>query len=705
MSGQAVGSFIQGVFGGIDARQGWEDRKEDQARRKRADAIIAAQEGRAQSAFDMAQRRDGLALTEYERQLNDEAARRADVIEANRVSQESFDAQQAGLGAVPPTGAQGSTSGALDLSSMDGRVAAGLASAAPPNVSTSTSGQQVPPRVGNLPPEVVAGVAEQLGAVPSPTPMPPTPSAGPAFEAVGRGPAPMPSPAPQQATPAPVPISPPIPRADLEAMVAQGQMMPDPDQALRPYVRTARQGVDAEQLQGRIEAYTPPVENTPAAREEAMARMNGAVLGGVESGMGAVRQAIAPDYNYQFFQPAGAGSDVVEAAKRVPAVASNVLGGVRDFVVDNVASGGAAARDYLADPMTNYLAGVEQIPGSPYSAPDGNAANRAAWSKDAASVIPSPPSFGGTGLGAVRANDPSVQTMQPPAPAATVAPAAENPSEVAVAQVAQTSLATSSPAVAAAVETAPTAVLGALASPDATEAQRTRAAGSFMDHFREVGAPVVINGMLERGDMEGAMKFQEYMDQEASKSAMENWAKATFSAANGDMETFQTAVVEGLNDVNAFGNDVEVVKAGSEFTRDAQDNIIGAVLQLRDTVTGNTFEQVMDGPDDLVALGVHFLSPEVQFDYYRQRAAAMGEAQLGAGKAAETQAAADENTIMDMAKTIFDGSKDAGLTGGTPLTYGEAMVQARDALQQYRTGVMPQGGDLGLGAPPPMYRP
>lgn len=671
MSAGAAGAFINGIFNGIETRHGWDDRKDEKARQKKLDEIAAAREARAAAQDDLSLQSQRMVLSENQRKLAEAAAQRSD---ASAAMAAVTAAQEQGLGAVAPSAPQ------ADLAPLP-----------------------VAPAQTTVAPEVAAigAVLHQQGAkVP---PVPPVAQSQPAQAAQRQG----------QAQPAPV--------QPLQHPVSQ----PEAQQADMGAVRPASPTVDPTRGQ---QVFVPGAgdyllhKNGRAYDVGTGEELTDPGMLGIVKDL-AVRQAaptqppspgmLEPDYNRDFGQSGGAIGDVGEVAKRGLAVAGNVAGKVSQAAdavdqfalrgVDTLNRGIGAVSDYVTgydpgfvplarQPDTGLGAVAPPQPSPAVATPQGAAPNGA------------PAAMGA--LGGNWSNQPSGQTPATPPDQRVVQanPPANAPTAVkGIATTAEVALTDAAPAdVQAAVNSAPPEVLGALQTPGVSEGAKDRATKSFMDHYREVGAPIVMKGMMERGDLQGAMAFQEFLDKDATKAGMEDWAAMAFAGVTGDFDSFADHFVSGYNRLDYFGDDTTIVKAKSGFTRDDNGTINGAILTFKNESTGATFERVFDGPDDFVEMGINFLGPEPAFQAYRDRAAAQSEAQLGAAKeTAKTEVSAEADFVQrvdKLAETLFKASTEE--IGGTPMTYDEARQQAIASLR----------GDNSLGAvaptaaPPILYR-
>jgi hypothetical protein len=171
------------------------------------------------------------------------------------------------------------------------------------------------------------------------------------------------------------------------------------------------------------------------------------------------------------------------------------------------------------------------------------------------------------------------------------------------------------PSVAIAAETAPTAgrgVLGEDGPVKTTEAQRTRAVTSFLDHYAETAVPEIVQFYASRGDIERAEAFETWATSREARGTMESWAKSVHAASIGDDEAF----LDHLGDTfNSFDDGYEVVRDKSGFDRDEEGKIAGATVTFKNTQTGETFERKFEDQADIIEMGIYAMAPERIFDH------------------------------------------------------------------------------------------
>lgn len=332
------------------------------------------------------------------------------------------------------------------------------------------------------------------------------------------------------------------------------------------------------------------------------------------------------------------------------------------------------------------LSGLSEIPGSAYKTirEQASAKLAAMQSPDAGKPIAAG-SAGPTVASAPKAQVP-----------ASAPPLVRGLADTAMKAMAETATPAMQAASASASASMPAPAKGGAKSP----ASQEKYAKGFMDHYMEKGAPMVIEALMKRGEFDKALAFQEFLSRQQTKAGMDDWAKAAFAASTGDMDTFSKHIMSAYNRLDYFGDDTTIVEDQSGFTSDKAGNITGAKITFRDEKTGNTFDQVFSDPNDLVRLGITLLAPEQAFEYYHQQQQAAAQAAMGLTPKEAAESAAKKESEMakrvdDIAKTIYEGSKQ--LDGTYSLTYEEARRQATAAASA------PTGQPVGM--PPVVYRP
>lgn len=232
--------------------------------------------------------------------------------------------------------------------------------------------------------------------------------------------------------------------------------------------------------------------------------------------------------------------------------------------------------------------------------------------------------------------------------------------------------------------------LGAPGSGQMTPAQVNRASADALDHYTSVVAPRLVEEMVKRGDVDRALKYQEFIDQAATKAAMKDWSAAMVAAVDGNMDVFADKIITVYNRLDYYGDDTTIVREKSGFTKDAQGNINGAVLTFKDERTGNTWEQILDDPEQFITMGIAATAPEKAFEHYEAKISAAKEGARGAVKERQQR-------LDDLAKLIFTETNKSALSEDQKISYADAMLQA----QQQIDGA---GQEEPTAAPPPLMR-
>lgn len=221
---------------------------------------------------------------------------------------------------------------------------------------------------------------------------------------------------------------------------------------------------------------------------------------------------------------------------------------------------------------------------------------------------------------------------------------------------------------------------------------REHIVGTWMDQFQEQGMPIIVRGMMERGEYDAAQKMQEWADTAAAKTGLRHWANAGLAASIGDFDAFADNLAAAYNTSGYFDDGYSMIREKSDFIRTPEGDVAGAVVTFRDDATGREFQQQFDSADDLLQAGIQLLSPEAVMEHLLAQQTAQTEALRAAADKAEAEAKDLTRRIDSIAKTIFDSANKNALPGDEGMSYADARAQA--ALQ---LGVEPEG--MAGGAP------
>ncbi|WP_144038988.1 hypothetical protein [Gemmobacter megaterium] len=434
----------------------------------------------------------------------------------------------------------------------------------------------------------------------------------------------------------------------------------------------------------------PGVQPMPEQRPSLGARVKAALKPGAD----AWAKAMQPNYDHQFGQDGGMMGDAAELVTRAPRVAGAVVGGVNEAVdkgvIEPMLGGAANAVNRAINPLVRYATGKEVplVKDAPFG--PGSVIDQLAGSSPPAPDAP---------LGA-RPAPPASLPNDTATPGARLGPTVEAARQKEVAQAAQAV----GPAAAIAVEEAQKAggaPLGASDRKPLSSQQRDRAATSAMDRYTTTVVPKLIEAMVRNGDIDRAVKFQEFMQTAETKRAMKDYVHMVVAAGEQDMETFGRHFIAAYNRLGYYNDGTTIVPEQSRFTMDEAGAVNGAVITFRNEATGDTYERVYDDPNQLYMVGLSAADPLNAFTETAARIKSANEAALGAKKAARDDAKAAEKDrekrIFDVAKMIFEQAGKNVLPGQqSPITFDIALEEARRAF--------PSAGQSAASDPPPLLR-
>jgi hypothetical protein len=182
---------------------------------------------------------------------------------------------------------------------------------------------------------------------------------------------------------------------------------------------------------------------------------------------------------------------------------------------------------------------------------------------------------------------------------------------------------------------------GAAAPPSAESGTRAapKTPGTFMDYYRKVSMPKLIEGYLKNGQPERASQLQSYLDSEDGKGKFKDWASAAQRFAMGDNE----GGFKRLADLNKrLDNNIEL--DGYEEVKDEKTGSAtgGWRVKWKDADTGKAFTQDFDTADDFARTALWAMSPEQQAQARLSEMTAAQKARAEAAAAAR-KAATDFN--------------------------------------------------------------
>lgn len=599
MSGMyGIAGFVEGFMGGVDKRHEWKDRKRNQERQDKLDAMDADMQQRRLKLLDQQIASNDLSMEETRRAAAEAAEMRGVFSGAVDATNASMGADSAAPGAVAVPATPGATSGLPPpMGILPMGIPEGRAKAAPPLMPSAAELREKAAQSGQTAGVVNAPVVGPAGG--------PVPGSGSA--------------------PAATPSTPYMPPRGLPGVFPDGPPAPPvtgayPAAAARPVDNSAADFVAAK-------AGGDPVADFIAMPKKAEAEAE-------------AEKRAADDLELENLRRMRDEDGPVPLAWRKEA--DDAIGKMtreRAAATPPVAITGAAV-----PPTRENAAALKADPKTALSD---------AWQN--------------------ATKPPRIDPMKGKAPA-SARPIVRGLADTA----AEAMAATTSPAMEATAAAASKGLPDTAGKKAPTEATRNKYAGDFMDHYREVGAPMVYEALISKGEFAKADAFRQFLDSDATKAGMENWARAAFAASVGDMDTFADEIMEAYDRLDYFPDGTTIVRDKSGFTRDKAGNITGAKLTFKDEKTGNTFDQVFTDPNDLVRMGITLLAPEQAFEYYFEQQQAAAETARGLQKEQSEADKAQQKRVDDAAKLIFENSKD--ISGIPQISYGEAVRQAQEQL-------------------------
>lgn len=657
MSGAAYGisGFVDGFMGGRNQRNAWEDRKLDRARQERLDGESTEEHRARMRAYDR-QESDWRKSREDQQRLADAALKQYDlehgIAPEGGAGIEPLGVTATATGAVAPQIPLPPVAGASPLPHPGQTMAAPPAAAAPqaaPAPSASLSTMSAPPIAAPQPMTGPAGGPAPIGAMP----MQAGPQALPGMSGPAGGP--MPMGVAGQAADAPAAQTGPDPSMGRIVAIpgSNEQILLRPDGSVY-WLSTGLRETDESVINAVKEIAVPlQVLPKPAAQQGGLsqAEKDARLKAALDMDIGMIKM---PDRNTNYSHNWGESlvKDGREAQNRAGAMVYNGIGAVADTVNSgiNLVSGGInSAADYVAG---------RDVPNIP--------------------MIQPTPRMGATAPQAANPSDASGGVTSSPGVAAQ--PAAADAAEKQATQGAIQVTATAAPA------------MGVKPGEKITPAQLEKAADAGVDYYMREGQNLVVRAYLENGDLAGAQKYQEYLDQKETKDGLRSWTKARFLMGMGDFEGAGNQIIEAYNNLGYFSDGTTIVKGESGFVYGDPANPerpTGARVTFRDEDSGKTWVQDFSSPNDFLELAFTMVSPEAGFDHFAAKVAADQTAAAEAAKLGMDTRVKIADAIAAEKKILV-----SAINGGMPTPEQIAQAEIDAARNVYARLGMPSPADL-----------
>ena len=233
------------------------------------------------------------------------------------------------------------------------------------------------------------------------------------------------------------------------------------------------------------------------------------------------------------------------------------------------------------------------------------------------------------------------------------------------------------------------------ADPAQFDKQATRAARSFMDHYRETAAPQIMEGFLRSGQADKAEAFGKFIESGQTQEAMTHWSKAIFSAQTGNARAFAENLAKAYNTRGYFDDGIDAVIDKSAIEEDPETGEIYGHITFVNTDTGEEMQMPFRGMDDLYRSGVGMLAPQEVFKRNLEQTDKADErrAQLLDAYRKEAGKNADNTEFENVTKVMETLAKS---TEGMSMTPDEQMAAAIAYVRQFDD----KGRYIGKAEPP-----
>lgn len=193
-----------------------------------------------------------------------------------------------------------------------------------------------------------------------------------------------------------------------------------------------------------------------------------------------------------------------------------------------------------------------------------------------------------------------------------------------------------------------------------TPAQRATGAQTWMQSYRENGAPLEIKELMRQGKFDQAEALRTFIDTATAQEGMEAWAEAVFAAQQGDTEAAVSGIIRAYNSNGYFNDGYQIDPERTELIRADDGEVMGIRMAVVDQQTGEVTMHE-DTVPDLIEKGAWLVSPANAAQTFLERQAAARAAMLEMdaerreleGKIVQI----DARAVNDLADKIVEDSK------------------------------------------------
>ncbi|WP_103173774.1 hypothetical protein [Paracoccus sp. SY] len=152
-----------------------------------------------------------------------------------------------------------------------------------------------------------------------------------------------------------------------------------------------------------------------------------------------------------------------------------------------------------------------------------------------------------------------------------------------------------------------------------TPKQMDQVADRSMRAYREKGASIYRDHLMQQGRFEEAQAFDTFISDAATQEGLRQWHRAGAAILSGDEATAVSAMADAFNDTNYNPSPFEVVKDQSSLIKDDLGETIGVRLVMRNRETGEvTVEE--DQVDNVLQRLHYHIAPENAMARWQERA-------------------------------------------------------------------------------------
>lgn len=134
----------------------------------------------------------------------------------------------------------------------------------------------------------------------------------------------------------------------------------------------------------------------------------------------------------------------------------------------------------------------------------------------------------------------------------------------------------------------------------------------LMDYYMKVSAPRVREAYLQNGDIEGAMGWDKWINDDKVQKGAKFWANGVVAAQRGDHQGFLDNFIKSYNSHGYY--DDGTTATGGEVLKDKDGNATGFKITLKDK-DGNERTQQFNNMAEIYESGLGVVSPEHVFDF------------------------------------------------------------------------------------------